>query len=206
MSEYACKQPVIAGLRHEVSWQDSNGLDVFFRQSKEIFNKLYNQLTRKNNRMVKAILTRSAQLEKINAAERQQVLKDIRQNLRVEGINTVTIIEAFAVIQEVSGRELSMRHHHTQLLTSLALLRGGIAEMSTGEGKTLAATLAAATAGLAGIPVHLVTVNDYLAERDAHEMLPLYRALGLSVGIITHEKELAHNNAVQPTRKLAADC
>jgi len=195
MSEYACKQPVIAGLRHEVSWQDSNGLDVFLRQSKEIFNKLYNQLTRKNNRMVKAILTRSAQLEKINAAERQQVLKDIRQNLRVDGINNVTIIEAFAVIQEVSGRELSMRHHHTQLLTSLALLRGGIAEMSTGEGKTLAATLAAATAGLAGIPVHLVTVNDYLAERDAHEMLPLYRALGLSVGIITHEKELPERRA-----------
>lgn len=195
MSEFACKQPVLAGLRNEITWQESNRLDIFFGKSKEVFSKLGNQLIRRNNCIVKSILVRSAQLENCNATDLQQTLKNIRQDLRIDGINTANIIEAFAVIQEVSGRVLSMRHHHTQILTSLSLLRGGIAEMSTGEGKTLAATLAAATAGLAGIPVHLVTVNDYLAERDANEMLLLYHALGLSVGIITHEKELPERRA-----------
>lgn len=199
MSEFASKQPMISGLRNEITWQESNRLDIFFRKSKEIFSKLGNQLIGRNNRIVRSILARSAQLQNCNAAELQEALDNIRRDLRIDGINTATIIEAFALIQEVSGRELGMRHHHTQILTSLAMLRGGIAEMSTGEGKTLAATLAAATAGLAGIPVHLVTVNDYLAERDANEMLTLYHALGLSVGIITHEKEL-------PERRAAYDC
>jgi len=190
MSEFARKQPVLAGLRNEIIWQESNSLDIFFRKSKEIFSKLGNQLLGRNKRIVESILVRSAQLENSNADELQQALINVRQDLRIDGINTVTIIEAFAVIREVSGHVLNMRHHHTQILTSLALLRGGIAEMSTGEGKTLAATLAAATASLAGIPVHIVTINDYLAERDANEMVALYQGLGLSVGIISHEKEL----------------
>jgi len=190
MSEFARKQPVLAGLRNEIIWQESNSLDIFFRKSKEKFSKLGNQLLGRNKRIVESILVRSAQLENSNADELQQALINVRKDLRIDGINTVTIIEAFAVIREVSGHVLNMRHHHTQILTSLALLRGGIAEMSTGEGKTLAATLAAATASLAGIPVHIVTINDYLAERDANEMVALYQGLGLSVGIISHEKEL----------------
>jgi preprotein translocase subunit SecA len=190
MSEYAIKQPVIAGLRNESKWQESNQLDTYLIKSKEFISKLGSILLRRNSRIVKSIFERSAKLNGCNEAELQLMLDNIRAKLRIEGINTSTVIESFAVIQEVSGRELGMRHHHTQIRTSLALLRGGIAEMSTGEGKTLGATLAAATACLAGIPVHVVTINDYLAERDAEEMMPLYHALGLSVGIITHEKEL----------------
>ena len=87
----------------------------------------------------------------------------------------------FALIREVAGRTLGMRHFDSQLLGGLALFFGNIAEMQTGEGKTLTATLPAAAAALAGIPVHVVTVNDYLAERDCEEMSPVYRALGLSV-------------------------
>jgi preprotein translocase subunit SecA len=83
-----------------------------------------------------------------------------------------------------------MRHHHTQVRAAIALLRGEIAEMATGEGKTLAATLAASTAALMGIPVHVVSVNDYLTERDAQEMLVLYEKLGLSVGIVKHDMEM----------------
>jgi len=199
MSEYASKQPVVAGLRNEHKWQESNHLDAYLRKAKDFFNKLGRHLFRKNDRIVKSIFRRSAELESCNAIELQQALDNIRQKLRIEGINTSTVIESFAVIQEFSGRSLGMRHHHTQIRTSLAMLRGGIAEMSTGEGKTLAATLAAATASLAGIPVHIVTINDYLAERDAEEMVPLYYALGLSVGIITHDKEL-------PERREAYAC
>ncbi|RTE66663.1 prepilin peptidase [Amphritea opalescens] len=196
MSEYASKQPVIAGLRNEYKWQESNWLDTFLKRSKERSKKLGGKLLRRNERMVKAIFKRSAALEHYTADELALALDTSRQKLRLEGINTATIIEAFSVIREVSGRVLGMRHHHTQIRTSLAMLRGGIAEMSTGEGKTLAATLAAATAGLAGIPVHVVTINDYLAERDGEEMLPLYQALGLSVGIIIHERELQERREI----------
>ncbi len=134
---------------------------------------------------------RSEQLNTLDDAALKATLQRCHQQLRIQGLKTETVIEAFAVIREISGRVLGMRHHHTQILASLVLLRGGIAEMATGEGKTLAATLAAATAALAGIPVHVVTVNDYLAERDAEEMRALYEALSLKVGIITNEKELA---------------
>jgi len=195
MSEYASKQPILAGLRNESKWLESNTFDTYLRKSKETLNKFGSKLLRRNERIVKSIFVRSAKLGSFNKVELQQALDTIQVKLRIEGINTSTVIEAFAIIQEVSGRVLGMRHHHTQIRTSLALLRGGIAEMSTGEGKTLGATLAAATACLAGIPVHVVTINDYLAERDAEEMEPLYKALGLSVGIITHEKELPERRA-----------
>lgn len=195
MSEYARKQPVMTGLRNEHKWQESNLLDTYLRKSKALIEKLGNQFLRRNDRIINAISQRSIELQAYDPESLQQALDQIRNKLRLEGISTVTLIESFAVIQEFSGRVLGMRHHHTQIRTSLALLRGGIAEMSTGEGKTLAATLAAATASLAGIPVHVVTINDYLAERDAEEMIPLYQALGLSVGVIIHEKELADRRA-----------
>jgi preprotein translocase subunit SecA len=90
----------------------------------------------------------------------------------------------FALVREAAGRSLGLRHYPVQLMGGYALLRGWLAEMHTGEGKTLTATLAAAAMALAGRPVHVVTVNDYLARRDAEEMTPVYRALGLSVGLV----------------------
>lgn len=96
------------------------------------------------------------------------------------------VAEAFAVICEASSRTLGMRHFDVQLLGGFAMLKGMISEMETGEGKTLTATLPACTAALSGLPVHVVTANDYLAQRDAEIMEPLYRALGLSVGTVVH--------------------
>jgi preprotein translocase subunit SecA len=92
----------------------------------------------------------------------------------------------FAVISEVAGRTLGMRHFDSQFMGGWVLLSGMLAEMDTGEGKTLTATLAAGVAALAGIPVHVIGVNDYLTERDAEEMGPLYRFFGLTVGCVTH--------------------
>src|SRR5712664_389041 len=94
------------------------------------------------------------------------------------------LIEAFAVVREAGRRFLNMRHFDVQLIGGMVLHRGKIAEMKTGEGKTLVATLPAALNALAGRGVHIVTVNDYLARRDAEWMSPLYRALGLAVGVI----------------------
>src|SRR5688572_6962801 len=92
----------------------------------------------------------------------------------------------FALVREAAARSIGQRHFAVQLIGGWAMLRGMLAEMETGEGKTLAATLAASTAALAGRVVHVVTVNDYLAERDARSMGPIYRALGLTVGCVRH--------------------
>ena len=95
--------------------------------------------------------------------------------------------EVFAATREAMVRTLGMRHFDVQLIGGIVLHQGRIAEMRTGEGKTMAAPLAAALNGLTGRGVHVVTVNDYLARRDAQWMGPIYRFLGLSVGIITHD-------------------
>jgi preprotein translocase subunit SecA len=103
--------------------------------------------------------------------------------------------EAFAVCREAARRQLGMRHFDVQLIGGMVLHSGTIAEMATGEGKTLVATLPAYLNALAGKGVHIVTVNDYLAKRDAQWMGPLYHALGLSVGVIQHEASFAYDPA-----------
>src|SRR6266704_2009201 len=94
--------------------------------------------------------------------------------------------EAFAVCREVSRRKLNMRHFDEQLIGGIVLHEGDIAEMKTGEGKTLVATLAVYLNALSGRGVHVVTVNDYLARRDSEWMGQIYKFLGLSVGVIVH--------------------
>src|SRR5713101_684114 len=97
------------------------------------------------------------------------------------------LVPAFALVREAGRRKLGMRHFDVQLIGGMVLHEGKIAEMKTGEGKTLVATLPAALNALAGLGVHIVTVNDYLARRDAEWMSPIYRALGLTVGVIVHD-------------------
>ena len=100
--------------------------------------------------------------------------------------------EAFAVVREAARRTLGQRHYDVQLVGGMVLHEGGIAEMRTGEGKTLVATLPVYLNALAGKGVHVVTVNDYLANRDAEWMGRVYRFLGLTVGVIV--------NGLQPGR------
>ncbi len=97
------------------------------------------------------------------------------------------LIPAFAVVREAGRRKLNMRHFDVQLIGGIVLHEGKISEMKTGEGKTLVATLPAYLNALAGRGVHIVTVNDYLARRDAEWMSPIYRALGMTVGVIVHD-------------------
>ncbi len=97
--------------------------------------------------------------------------------------------EAFALVREVAKRTLNMRHFDVQIMGGIVLHQGKIAEMKTGEGKTLVATLPAYLNALEGKGVHIVTVNDYLAKRDAEWMGVIYKFLGLSVGVITHEMD-----------------
>lgn len=111
--------------------------------------------------------------------------------------------EAFAVCREMSRRRLGMRHFDVQLLGGMVLHQGRIAEMRTGEGKTLVATLPIYLNALEGKGVHLVTVNDYLAKRDAQWMGPLYHGLGLSIGIIQHDASFVFDPAYDaPDKRL----
>jgi len=107
--------------------------------------------------------------------------------------------EAFAAVREVARRTLNMRHFDVQLIGGVVLHEGKIAEMATGEGKTLVATLPVYLNALTGLGVHVVTVNDYLARRDADWMGPIYRFLGLSVGVIVHDLD-------DEERKIAYAC
>src|SRR3954466_5183010 len=97
------------------------------------------------------------------------------------------LVEAFAVVREGAKRTLGQRHFDVQLIGGMVLNNGDIAEMKTGEGKTLVSTLAAYLNALEGKGVHVVTVNDYLAKRDSEWMGRIYKRLGLTVGVIVHE-------------------
>ena len=109
--------------------------------------------------------------------------------IRKAGFTDTLLAHAFATVREASRRTLGMRHHDVQLMGAWSLLRGCIAEMATGEGKTLVAGLAASAAAGTGAAVHVVTVNDYLAKRDAEQNTPLFEFLGLTVGVIEADME-----------------
>ncbi len=115
--------------------------------------------------------------------------RSISLRLRKHGFEEDLILRSFALVREQASRRLGVRHYDSQLLGGWHLLLGELVEMETGEGKTLTATLPAAVAALAGVPVHVVSVNDYLTERDADSMRPLYESLGLSVGFVIEGME-----------------
>ena len=114
--------------------------------------------------------------------------KELKRQLRGHDLPARIVGRTFSLIREAAIRTLEMRHYDVQVLGSWAMLQGQIAEMRTGEGKTLCATLAVATAAMSGRPTHVMTVNDYLAERDCEEMRPLYEFLGLSVACVLEDQ------------------
>ena len=135
--------------------------------------------------IVEATGEQATGLDLLSEQELRSRAAALRPRLRREGLSSLALAgEAFALVREVATRTIGLRHFDVQLIGGWAMLRGMLAEMETGEGKTLTATLTAATAALAGRAVHIITVNDYLAERDAEWMRPTYETLGLSVGCI----------------------
>lgn len=149
----------------------------------------------RNNKLIKLY---TKEVQKINALESSYAslsdteLQNAFNELKIlvqngEASLQDVLHKSFAITREASKRTLGMRHFDVQLIGSMALNDGRIAEMKTGEGKTLVATLAVCLNALCGRGVHVVTVNDYLANRDAKELEPLYNFLGFSVGIITND-------------------
>ena len=197
--KYVTKQPLLSGGVVEKNIIELNAFDKAIFSVLSTGKNLFSKVVSYDKYLTKKIILRSEALISMSDEELFQLLTVQRQWLCCNALDDKALIETFAIIREVSWRTLNMRHHHTQIRASIALLRGEVAEMATGEGKTLAATLAASTAALMGIPVHVVSVNDYLTERDAEEMRVLYEALGLRVGIIKHDMEMAE-------RKVAYYC
>src|SRR5271163_1372754 len=151
------------------------------------------------------IRTYRPRVEEINALESElEALSDEALRARTDAFKKQLaegatlddiLVPAFATVREAGKRTLGQRHFDVQLIGGMVLHEGKIAEMKTGEGKTLVATLPAVLNALAGRGVHIVTVNDYLARRDAEWMSPLYRALGLSVGVIVNDLDDAQRRA-----------
>src|SRR6188472_2765521 len=148
----------------------------------------------KNEREVKGMLPTVAAINALEpqfrdlsdadlAAKTTEFKERIAQGATLDDL----LVEAFAVVREAGRRILNMRHFDVQLIGGMVLHKGKIAEMKTGEGKTLVATLPAYLNALAGQGVHVVTVNDYLARRDSEWMGRIYRFLGMTVGVIQHD-------------------
>lgn len=149
----------------------------------KIFGSRNDRLLKQYRKEVEHINTLERQLEQLDDAALQAKTQEFRDRLAKGEALDDLLPEAFAVVREGSKRVMKMRHFDVQLMGGIALHQGKIAEMRTGEGKTLTATLPVYLNALAGRGVHVVTVNDYLANRDAQWMGKLYNFLGLSVGV-----------------------
>lgn len=149
-----------------------------------VFGSRNERLLRQLNRIVVKINALEPEMEKLSDAQLQAKTPEFKERIaKGEALDKV-LPEAFAVCREASRRVLGMRHYDVQLIGGMVLHLGKIAEMRTGEGKTLVATLPVYLNALEGQGVHVVTVNDYLARRDAAQMGKLYNWLGLSVGVV----------------------
>jgi preprotein translocase subunit SecA len=140
-------------------------------------------------RILEAVNQHEGEFRGLSSGALSKRAVELRRRLGIEGLVQENVGLTFALVRELADRTLGMRPYDVQLIGGWVMLHGMIAEMQTGEGKTLAATLPASAAALCGIPVHVVTVNDYLVTRDAEWARPLYQSLGLSVGSITEGME-----------------
>lgn len=136
-------------------------------------------------RQVATCREQMAPLANLDAAAFADHVRSLRSRLTRDGLNAISIPAGLAAASEAARRHLGQTPYDSQLFAACVILDNRLAEMATGEGKTLAALLAAATGALAGIPVHVLTANDYLVTRDAERLAPAYAGLGLSVGAVT---------------------
>ena len=152
----------------------------------KVFGKKEDRDSKKSAPLVEAINRLESQMKPLSDDQLKAKTPDLRQRLANGTALDDLLPEAFAVVRETAVRTLGQRHYDVQLVGGIALHRGAIAEMKTGEGKTLASTLPTYLNALPGDGVHVATVNDYLARRDAVWMGEVYRFLGLSVGLTLH--------------------
>jgi len=169
-------------------WPDEKPLDRWFRIKK------YNVLSRLSHRasqsqvFFEALGQQEGELARVSEYALAKELWQSQRQLRAAILNNregdPSLIRALAIVRELCSQMLGMRLHDVQMQGAMAMLMGRIAEMQTGEGKSLTAVPVAVIAAVAGFPIHIITVNEYLAERDTEEFAPVYNALGLECGLI----------------------
>jgi preprotein translocase subunit SecA len=159
---------------------------MFGSLAKKIFGSVNDRRLKSYRPKVAAINAMEAELEALSDEQLRARTEEFKAQLGQGRTLDDILVPAFATVREAAKRTLGQRHFDVQLIGGMVLHEGSIAEMRTGEGKTLVATLPVYLNALAGKGVHVVTVNDYLARRDSEWMGQIYRFLGLSVGVIVH--------------------
>ncbi|MEM7751369.1 MAG: preprotein translocase subunit SecA, partial [Pseudomonadota bacterium] len=161
----------------------------FGQFASKIFGSSNDRRVRAYSSRVEAINALESEIEALSDEQLRARTEEFRQQL-ADGANlNDLVVPAFATVREAAKRTLGQRHFDVQMIGGMVLHEGKIAEMKTGEGKTLVATLAVYLNALTGKGVHVITVNDYLAKRDAEWMGQVYKFLGLTVGCIVNELE-----------------
>src|SRR3989344_1904353 len=150
----------------------------------KIFGDESSKFIEKSKEILGKINTLEDQISKLKNEDFPEKTRDFKERIKNGETPENLLPEAFALVREAAKRNLGERHYDVQIIGGLALNSGKIAEMKTGEGKTLVATLPAYLNALSGDGVHIITVNDYLARRDAVLMGQIYNFLGLTVGVI----------------------
>jgi preprotein translocase subunit SecA len=147
---------------------------------------------RRHKRFLARVAALELPVQRLSSGQFAERLQYVRATMSRHGLVEPLMVEAFALIRRACQHALGIRPYDTQLAAAQIMLDNRLAEMATGEGKTLAAAICAACAALAGVPVHVITANDYLVSRDAESLQPMYAALGLSVGAVTQPLDFQH--------------
>ncbi len=161
----------------------------------KIFGDPQKRIIKRLQKRVEEVNALSDKYKKMSKKELREQTAVLKKRLTKKGVTLDTILpDAFAVVREMADRVIGERHYDVQLIGSMVLHEGNVAELKTGEGKTLMSTLAAYLNALEGKGVHIVTVNDYLAQRDAGWMGQIYEALGISTGVIINEASFVYDS------------
>jgi preprotein translocase subunit SecA len=180
MSELSMKPGVSLGTYPQRPETATDDLETAVRDWGRKLCKRLGQKHYKPGTIARKVNRHDEALQNCSERELDALIDEFRWRLQHKGLQDKAIIECFAIIREASGRTLGKRHYNVQLYGGWLMINGMLTEMQTGEGKTLTTTLPACTAALSGIPVHVITANDYLARRDCETLEPLYRRLGLT--------------------------
>jgi preprotein translocase subunit SecA len=180
MSELLIKPGVSLGAYPQRPEAPLDDLEAIVRNWGERLRRRLSHKHSSPGAIARKVKRHEAHLQACSDAEFDAVIEEYRWHLHHQGLQKKLVIDSFAIIREAAGRMLGKRHYDVQLYGGWLMINGMLAEMHTGEGKTLTTTLPACSAALAGIPVHVITANDYLAQRDCELLEPLYRRLGLS--------------------------
>ncbi len=172
----------------------ASSLIIIFNRMRKLIEKLFNPSPlRKAEGLVKIINEKEPEFENLSADGIEKKSQELRNKIKNGEKLDSLLPEAFALVRETSKRTLGQRHYNVQLLGGIVLHQGNIAEMLTGEGKTLASTAPIYLNALTGKGVHIVTVNDYLAKRDTVWMGQIYKALGVSTACLIHDGALIYD-------------